>query len=117
MDFKALNGLGPEYLFDVFTGNSGSHLRPLRNTSADLQLPKKTTNDGQRCFSYTGTKLWNALPLKTKQASSLQAFKMKLNLNETELGSFCILNSIFYLLQITFAYLCMFNFDMSFHYF
>ena len=41
MVFKALNGLAPEYLSDLFIRNSESHLRALRNTNTDLQVPKK----------------------------------------------------------------------------
>ena len=33
------------------------------------------TCNGQRCFSYRGAKMWNDLPAKTKQASSLAVFK------------------------------------------
>ena len=44
----------------------------IRNTSTDVQVPKKKTNNGQKCFSYRGVKSWNALPLETKQISSLQ---------------------------------------------
>ena len=50
MVFKARNGLAPEHLSDLLIRNYNSHLRLLRNTSTDLQLPKKTTNNGQRCF-------------------------------------------------------------------
>ena len=52
MVFKALNGLAPENLFDLLIRNYNCHLQPLRNTSTDLELPKKETNNGQRCFSY-----------------------------------------------------------------
>ena len=58
--FKAPNGLAPEHLSDLFIRNPGSHLRPLRNTSTDLKLPKKTTNNNQRGFLYRGAKSWNA---------------------------------------------------------
>ena len=33
------------------------------------------SGDGQRCFSYRAAKMWNDLPAKTKQASSLDVFK------------------------------------------
>ena len=78
MVFKALKGLAPEYLTDLFIRNSESHLRSLRNTNADLHFPKKTTNNGQKGFSYSDAKSWNALPLEIKQASSLLAFNTKL---------------------------------------
>ena len=50
----------------------------LRNTNSDLRLPNKTTKNGQICFSYRGTKFWNAPPLEIKQASALQIFEEKL---------------------------------------
>ena len=78
MVFKALNGLAPKYLSDLFIRNSESHLRVLRYTNTDLQLPKKTTSNGLKCFSYRGVKSWNTLPLEIKQASSLQEFKAKM---------------------------------------
>ena len=78
MVFKVLNGLAQEYLSDLFIRNSESHLWALRNTNTGLQVPKKTTNNGQECFSYRGAKLWNALPLEIKPASSLLLFKTKL---------------------------------------
>ena len=78
MVFKALNGLAPEYLSNLFIRDSESHLLDLRNTSTDLQLPKKTATNGQKCFSYRGVKSWNYLPFEIKQASSLKVFKAKL---------------------------------------
>ena len=81
MVFKVLNGLAPDYLSDLFIKNSESHLWALQITNTDLQVPKKTTYDGQKCFSYRGVKSWNALPLKIKQASSLQVFKNKAEIN------------------------------------
>ena len=75
MVFKALTGLAPEYLSKLFIRNSETHLLALRNTSTDLQLPKKRTSNGQKCFSYKGVKSWNCLPLEIKQASSLNVFK------------------------------------------
>ena len=58
-----------------FTRNSMSSSYALRNSATDLKLPKKISSNGQRCFSYRGAKMWNDLPDKTKQASSLGAFK------------------------------------------
>ena len=90
MVFKALNGLAPEYLSYLFVINSESQLGALRNTNTDLQVHKKTTNNGQKCFSYRCVMSWNALPLGIKQASSLQVFKKKAEIK------FFILFYIFY---------------------
>ena len=79
MVFKALNGLAPEYLSKLFIRNSETHLLILRNTSTDLQLPKKRASNGQKCFSYEGIKSWNCLSLEIKQASSLKVLKRSKN--------------------------------------
>ena len=67
MVYKSMHEMAPPYLCDLFTKNSTS--------STDLKLPKKISCNGQRCFSYRETKMWNDLPAKTKQASSLAVFK------------------------------------------
>ena len=66
MVFKALNDLAPEHLSKLFIRNSETHLLALRNTSTDLQLPKKRTSNRQKCFSYKSVKSWNFLPLEIK---------------------------------------------------
>ena len=78
MVFKALNSLTPKYITDLLIRNSENHLRVLRNTTTDLQLPKKATNNGQNCFSFSGPKSWNALQAESKKASSLKIFKERL---------------------------------------
>ena len=79
MVFNAFNDLAPVYLSDLFTIDSDSHLRPLRNTSTDLQIPNQTSNNCQSCFLCIGAKSWNGLPREILQASSLPAFKVKLD--------------------------------------
>ena len=72
--FKSLNDLAPQYLCDLFTKNSACSSRSLRNTETD-RLPKKSSANGQKCFSFRGAKLWNSLPAESKSASSLGGFK------------------------------------------
>ena len=78
MIFKALNGLTPKYISDLLIRNSENHLRVLRNTTTDLQLPKKAAKNGEKCFSFCGPKSWNALKPDIKMASSLKIFKERL---------------------------------------
>ena len=77
---------------DLFRRNSDRHLQPLRNTSRDLKLSKKATNNGQDDLNVKVLKSWNARPLEIKKAPSLQAFTMKQN------QGFPIESSISYLL-------------------
>ena len=66
MVFKALHGLAPEYVSKLFIRNYETHLLALINTSTDLQLLKKRTHKGQKCFSYKGVKSWNCLSLESE---------------------------------------------------
>ena len=75
MVYKSMHEMAPQYLCDLLTKNSMSSSYVLRNTATDLKLPRKISRNGQRCFSYCGAKMWNDLPNKTKQASSLDVFK------------------------------------------
>ena len=75
MVFKSLNELAPPYLRNLFRKNSQSTSYRLPNTSTDLRLPKKGTENGKKCFSFRGVKLWNSLSANCKQAASLSTFK------------------------------------------
>ena len=75
MVFMSMQKMVLQYLCELFTRNSKSFSYVLRNTETDVKLPKKKYFIGQRCFSYRGAKMWNDLPTKTKQASSLEIFK------------------------------------------
>ena len=73
--FKSLNELTPQYLSSLFKRNSQCSSRCLQNTETDLRVPKKTSANGQKCFSFRGAKLWNSLSAESMQASSLNNFK------------------------------------------
>ena len=75
MVYKSINGLSPQYMGNHFIRNFICNSLSLRNTATDLRLPKKTSANRQKCFSYRGAKLWNNLPAETKQASSMTVFK------------------------------------------
>ena len=75
MVFKSLNDLAPQYLCNLFTKNSVCSSRSLRNIETDLRLSKKSSANGQKCFSFRGAKQWNSLLAESKSASSLGGFK------------------------------------------
>ena len=52
MVFKSLDDMAPQYLCNLFTKNSVCSSRSLRNTETDLRLPKKSSANGQTCFSF-----------------------------------------------------------------
>ena len=69
--YKCLNGLAPSYLQNLLHYESyGSKVR--------LHVPLTYSSYGSRAFSVAGPKLYNLLPTKIKESSSLQTFKKSL---------------------------------------
>ena len=60
MTFKALTGLGPDYLEQLFI-ECNNDIYSLRSTNTKLALPKPRTNFLKRSFSYRAAKSWNEL--------------------------------------------------------
>ena len=79
MTFKALRGLSPKYLTQLFNLNSNTS-HELRSNNRYLHLPKPRTNFLKKSFSYQGAVSWNKLPKKVidnviKGNMSLTSFK------------------------------------------
>ena len=68
----------------------------LQNINPDLNVPKKKTNSGQKCFSYRGVKSWNALPIEIKQTPSMQVFKSKTEIRLSIFFYFILFFLLFY---------------------
>ena len=76
MMFKALHGMAPEYLSEMFVKTSQIHSRSLRSTDNDmLRVPYARTNYFENSFTVSGAKLWNTLPLALRLTSNLNTFK------------------------------------------
>ena len=76
--YKSLNSLAPDYLRRLFLECSDARERVLRSSGNDLKIPLLKTTDGQKAFSYRGTKLWDNLEMQIKLAASLKTFKDQL---------------------------------------
>ena len=50
----------------------------MRYSYQKLNIPKRTTNIGQKALSYTGPFLWNNLDKNLKTSGSLNSFKHKI---------------------------------------
>ena len=76
--FKALHGLGPQYLTDMLKPYEPT--RSLRSQQQCLlHIPKtRLVTGGDRAFSALGPKLWNALPVDVKNCQTVDTFKKKL---------------------------------------
>ena len=76
MVYKALNGLAPEYIGDIFTKVSESHMRNLRSVDNDLlRVPSSRTSYYENSFTISSAKIWNELPLDIRSISALNSFK------------------------------------------
>ena len=77
--YKALHGLDPEYLSDVFTRISMVHNRNLRSVDNDLlRVPTSKTDFYENSFTISATKLWNCIPLNIRNIEGLNEFKRAL---------------------------------------
>ena len=86
MVYKSINGLAAQYMSNLFTRTSACSSRSLQNTKTDLRIPKKTSANGQKCFSYRGAKLRSSLPAKTNQTPQLLCSNS--NSNSIDWGTF-----------------------------
>ena len=70
--YKAINGLSPSYISNLFS------FRTLCSNKL-LQVPRsKLKCYGDRRFSIAGPKLWNSIPASLRNADSLNSFKKHL---------------------------------------
>ena len=76
--FKSINDLVPTYLSTLLTRNSTRNMVNLRNCETDLLAPRMKTSNGQKAFSFRGSKVWNKLEHEVKLAPSLSTFKCRL---------------------------------------
>ena len=78
MVYGSINQEAPKYFTGLFQRLSETCARQLRNTSTDLYVPLLKTGCGQKCFSYSGGKLWNDLKRESKMANTFTQFKSSL---------------------------------------
>ena len=74
--YKAKNNLSPMLMKEIFTDRnySGPNLR----SQTDYELPRANTVKGQETLRFLGPKIWEIIPLSTKESSSLNIFKNKI---------------------------------------
>jgi hypothetical protein len=74
--YKTLNGLAPSYLNNKFEFTYDITHRDLRSTSSNsLYIPKPSCELFRKSFVYSGSSIWNKLPLNVRTAPSLKSFK------------------------------------------
>ena len=76
--YKACNGLAPSYLSELLVPYVPSRNLRSANKFRLVEPGSRLVSRGDRAFAVRAPKLWNALPLGLKQASSVDIFKAQL---------------------------------------
>ena len=77
MTYTAINGKAPDYISAMFRYVSDVHKRTTRQTcNKDLYIPSKAKlNVFKNTLRYSGAYIWNNLPAKVNNVSSVEMFK------------------------------------------
>ena len=79
MMYKIFNNPTPSYLPEYFKMTSDIHQRSLRSTAENLLfILEPNTGLFHKSLSYSGSKIWNAIPDHIKQSTSIGHFKRDL---------------------------------------
>ena len=74
--FKTIRGNAPEYLRTSFTSATDIHAILLRSSSSfQLYTPKPHLKIYRNTFVFSGSSIWNSLPLYIQNSNSVQHFK------------------------------------------
>jgi hypothetical protein len=68
--YKSIHGMAPEYLSELIVIT--------RDYNLSLYVPRCKTMIGDRAFSVSGPRLWNALPVELRMMDTLERFKSHL---------------------------------------
>ena len=79
MIYKSLHNLTPDYMNNrlIPVSDTNYSLRSAANLNLKVRLEKPKTNTWKRSLIYSGSDLWNKLPLQIKSSESLNTFKDK----------------------------------------
>jgi len=75
LTYQAKFGMAPKYLKDLLQEYEPSYRLRSHNKSLLVIPPTKLVKSGDRAFYKRGPLLWNALPLKLRECTSLLCFK------------------------------------------
>ena len=73
--YKIKNDLSPLIVTELFEQRNEQHYGLRKNPQFTL-LPIRTVYHGSESISFLGSKIWNILPNRVKNANSFEAFKM-----------------------------------------
>lgn len=74
--FKIINNLAPSYLLNSLTFTSDIHSKELRSSNTNqIYMPKPMKESFRKSLLYSGSNIWNLLPLNIRNANSINQFK------------------------------------------
>ena len=76
--YKAQKKISPKFMWDLISHKDTLH--DLRSSNLIVIPPINSKTHGSRSFTFRGSVLWNTLPDKVKNTSSLAVFKSKIKL-------------------------------------
>ena len=75
--FKSLNNMVPPYLQEKFHVNINQNYSLRSSDNNQLYIPRPKTNFLKQTFLYSGSQIWNDLPMEVKSCKTLSSFKTK----------------------------------------
>ena len=76
MVFKSMHSLTPSYISQLITVAKNNHYNLRTESHRDITHVKPRTNYLKQTFSYSGMKVWNAIPLHIRNINILGTFKL-----------------------------------------
>ena len=78
LTYRCIRGMAPQYLVDLITPYNPP--RPLRSSDQSLiTVPSSRLKTyGDKCFAVAAPKAWNGLPIKLREATTIDSFKRNL---------------------------------------
>ena len=76
--YKAVNSEASFYLTEQFNRVSPITSRSLRGSNLSLRLPRLKSRNGQNCFAYRGSSVWNSLLSEIKSSKTFGSSQRKL---------------------------------------
>lgn len=75
--YKSIHNLMPQYMNELFTAQTNSNYALRSETCCTLEVPKARTELYKQSLTYSGSALFNELPVSLRMSGTLKQFKSK----------------------------------------
>ena len=73
--YKATHGMTPAYISDLFQFQSPENYNFRSASNNNMTIQRHNTKSFEKSLQYSGTQLWNSLPLSIRSAENVFKFK------------------------------------------